>query len=83
MIRFIFDLKIGTGEDFYLVSKNERIDKDVELEVVIKQAQRIKDLLRIKVGYIHDKNDLLEGKESPTDKGRKIFCSLVNDAVFL
>ena len=32
MIRFIFDLKIGTGEDFYLVSKNERIDKDVELE---------------------------------------------------
>ena len=32
MIRFIFDLKIGTGEDFYLVSKNERIDQDVELE---------------------------------------------------
>ena len=32
MIRFIFDLKIGTGEDFYLISKNERIDKDVELE---------------------------------------------------
>ena len=32
MIRFIFDLKIGTGEDFYLVSKNERIDKDVEEE---------------------------------------------------
>lgn len=30
MIRFIFDLKIGTGEDFYLVSKNERIDQDVE-----------------------------------------------------
>lgn len=58
-------------------------DKDVELEVVIKQAQRIKDLLRIKVGYIHDKNNLLEGKESPTDKGRKIFCSLLNDAVFL
>ena len=32
MIRFIFDLKIGTGEDFYLVSKNERIDQDIELE---------------------------------------------------
>ena len=32
MIRFIFDLKIGTGEDFYLVSKNERIDQDAELE---------------------------------------------------
>ena len=32
MIRFIFDLKIGTGEDFYLVSKNERIDQDSELE---------------------------------------------------
>ena len=32
MIRFIFDLKIGTGEDFYLVSKNERIDQNVELE---------------------------------------------------
>ena len=32
MIRFIFDLKIGTGEDFYLVSKNERIDQDTELE---------------------------------------------------
>ena len=32
MIRFIFDLKIGTGEDFYLVSKNERIDQDVEFE---------------------------------------------------
>ena len=32
MTRFIFDLKIGTGEDFYLVSKNERIDQDVELE---------------------------------------------------
>ena len=32
MIRFIFDLKIGTGEDFYLVSKNERIDKDVDQE---------------------------------------------------
>ena len=32
MIRFIFDLKIGTGEDFYLVSKNERIDQDVEEE---------------------------------------------------
>ena len=32
MIRFIFDLKIGTGEDFYLVSKNERIDQDVEWE---------------------------------------------------
>ena len=31
MIRFIFDLKIGTGEDFYLVSKNERIDQDIEL----------------------------------------------------
>ena len=30
MIRFIFDLKIGTGEDFYLVSKNERIDQDVD-----------------------------------------------------
>ena len=32
MIRFIFDLKIGTGEDFYLVSKNERIDQDTEVE---------------------------------------------------
>ena len=32
MIRFIFDLKIGTGEDFYLVSKNERIDQDIEFE---------------------------------------------------
>ena len=32
MIRFIFDLKIGTGEDFYLVSKNERIDQDVDQE---------------------------------------------------
>ena len=32
MIRFIFDLKIGTGEDFYLVSKNERIDHDVDEE---------------------------------------------------
>ena len=32
MIRFVFDLKIGTGEDFYLVSKNERIDQDIELE---------------------------------------------------
>lgn len=32
MIRFIFDLKIGTGEDFYLVSKNQRIDQDVEQE---------------------------------------------------
>ena len=32
MIRFIFDLKIGTGEDFYLVSKNERIDQDVDEE---------------------------------------------------
>ena len=32
MIRFIFDLKIGTGEDFYLVSKNERIDQDIEQE---------------------------------------------------
>ena len=30
MIRFIFDLKIGTGEDFYLVSKNERIEHDVD-----------------------------------------------------
>ena len=32
MIRFIFDLKIGTGEDFYLVSKNERIEHDVDEE---------------------------------------------------
>lgn len=32
MIRFIFDLKIGTGEDFYLASKNERIDQDIEFE---------------------------------------------------
>ena len=30
MIRFIFDLKIGTGEDFYLVSKNERVEHDVD-----------------------------------------------------
>ena len=37
MIRFIFDLKIGTGEDFYLVSKNERIEHDVDEEVRVKQ----------------------------------------------
>ena len=30
MIRIIYDLKLGTGEDFYLVSKNERSELDFE-----------------------------------------------------
>lgn len=49
MIRFIFDLKIGTGEDFYLVSKNERIDQDVEWENFssMNQEELVKYLLGV------------------------------------
>ena len=32
MIRFIFDLKIGNRKKINLINKNERIDKDAELE---------------------------------------------------
>ena len=59
MIRFIFDLKIGTGEDFYLVSKNERIDKDVELENFSSMNQEelakyLTDLLDMTHDYIEE-----------------------------
>ena len=59
MIRFIFDLKIGTGEDFYLVSKNERIDQDVELENFSSMNQEelakyLTDLLDMTHDYIEE-----------------------------
>ena len=59
MIRFIFDLKIGTGEDFYLVSKNERIDQDVELENFSSMNQEelaryLLDLLDMTHDYIEE-----------------------------
>ena len=59
MIRFIFDLKIGTGEDFYLVSKNERIDQDIELENFsnMNQEELVKyltDLLDMTHDYVED-----------------------------
>ena len=62
MIRFIFDLKIGTGEDFYLVSKNERIDKDVEEEELEnfssmnqeELAKYLTDLLDMTHDYVED-----------------------------
>ena len=59
MIRFIFDLKIGTGEDFYLVSKNERIDQDVELENFSSMNQEelaryLLDLLDMTHDYVED-----------------------------
>ena len=59
MIRFIFDLKIGTGEDFYLVSKNERIDQDIELENFSSMNQEelaryLLDLLDMTHDYIEE-----------------------------
>ena len=59
MIRFIFDLKIGTGEDFYLVSKNERIDQDVEFENFSNMNQEelaryLLDLLDMTHDYIEE-----------------------------
>ena len=59
MIRFIFDLKIGTGEDFYLVSKNERIDQDIELENFSSMNQEelakyLTDLLDMTHDYVED-----------------------------
>ena len=59
MIRFIFDLKIGTGEDFYLVSKNERIDQDVELENFSSMNQEelakyLTDLLDMTHDYVEE-----------------------------
>ena len=58
MIRFIFDLKIGTGEDFYLVSKNERIDQDVELENFSSMTQE--ELAKYLLGSLDMTHDYVE-----------------------
>ena len=58
-------------------------DKDVELNVVLEQAKRIKNQLGIKVGYIYDEENLLGEKDSPTDKGRAIFLKLLENTHYI
>lgn len=52
-------------------------DKDVTREELIKECQKIKEILpKIKIYIIWDYDNLLDEKDSPTDKGIKVFKQL-------
>ena len=51
-------------------------DKDVAEDEVKEQCKKIKDKLGIKVYYCIDSKDLLNEKESVTDRGINIFMEL-------
>ena len=51
-------------------------DKDVAENEVKEQCKKIKDKLNIKVYYCIDNKDLLNEKESVTDRGINIFMEL-------
>ena len=51
-------------------------DKDVPENEVREQCKKIKDKLNIRVFYCVDNNNLLDEKESVTDKGINIFMEL-------
>lgn len=61
-------------------------DKDISVEVLEQQIQMIKNnniLFRnnINIGYIYDKDNLLEHKDSPTDKGLSVFEKLITQYI--
>ena len=52
-------------------------DKDVTREELIKECQKIKEILpKVKIYIIWDNDNLLDEKDSPTDKGIKVFKQL-------
>ena len=52
-------------------------DKDVTREELIKECQKIKEILpKVKIYIVWDYNNLLDEKDSPTDKGIKVFQQL-------
>ena len=52
-------------------------DKDVTREELIKECQKIKEILpKVKIYIIWDNDNLLDEKNSPTDKGIKVFQQL-------
>ena len=52
-------------------------DKDVTREELIKECQKIKEILqKVKIYIIWDYNNLLDEKDSPTDKGIEVFKQL-------
>lgn len=52
-------------------------DKDVTLEEILNECAKFKGL--IDVYYVIDENNLLSGKESPTDRGSDIFNRLLEN----
>lgn len=55
-------------------------DKDVTLEQIFIECRKFKGLC--KVMYIYDKDNLLQGNESPCDNGLEIYIKLYNEYKF-
>ena len=52
------------------------LDKDVDGLYVLQMCKQLKDVGCENLSYIDDKNDLLSQKDSPIDKGIKVFWEL-------
>lgn len=55
-------------------------DKDVTMEEIFIECRKFKGLC--KVFYIYDKDNLLNDKQSPTDRGKDVFMKLYNEYKF-
>jgi len=63
------------GKDIVLT-----FDKDITLEEIFIECKKFKGLCN--VYYIYDNLDLLEKKQSPSDKGKEVFMQLYNNCKF-